>query len=147
MSLLKQIQADMYVAMKSGEKEKASALRIVMAKLKYRQIEKREDLSKEEEIKVLRTLEKQRKESVEQYKAAGRNELADAELAEAELIQAYLPQMMDEAKIRIIVEEVIGEVGANSMNDVGKVMPEVMKRGAGQIDGKQAQTILRELLG
>ena len=147
MSLMNQIQADMYAAMKSGEKEKASALRIVIAKLKDRHIEKREDLSEDEEIKVLRTLEKQRRESVDQYRSAGRDELADAEQTEAELIQAYLPHMMDEAKIRSIVEEVISEVGANSMSDVGKVMPLVMTRGAGQIDGKQAQTILRELLG
>ncbi|MBT3216858.1 MAG: GatB/YqeY domain-containing protein [Candidatus Marinimicrobia bacterium] len=146
MDLFDQLKTDMYAAMKSGEKEKASALRIVISKLKDRQIEKREDLNKEEILKVLRTLEKQRKESVEQYRSAGRDELADAEQIEADLINTYLPKMMDEMTIRTIVEDVIKETGAESMSDVGKVMPVVMKRGANQIDGKQAQTILRELL-
>lgn len=147
MSIMEQIQKDMYAAMKSGEKEKASALRTVVAKLKDRQIEKRDALTEDEEIKALRSLEKQRKESVEQYKNADRDELAASEQAEADLIKTYLPQMMDEAAIRTIVEEIVADVGAESMSDIGKVMPEVMKRGAGKIDGKQAQSILRELLG
>ncbi|MDP6532628.1 MAG: GatB/YqeY domain-containing protein [Candidatus Marinimicrobia bacterium] len=147
MSLMEQIQKDMYAAMKAGEKEKASALRTVVAKLKDKQIEKRDALTEDEEIKALRLLEKQRKESVEQYKNAGRDELAASEQAEADLIKTYLPQMMDESAIRAIVEEIVADVGAESMSDIGKVMPEVMKRGAGQIDGKQAQAILRELLG
>jgi hypothetical protein len=144
---MEQIQKDMYAAMKAGEKEKASALRTVVAKLKDKQIEKRDALTEDEEIKALRLLEKQRKESVEQYKNAGRDELAASEQAEADLIKTYLPQMMDESAIRAIVEEIVADVGAESMSDIGKVMPEVMKRGAGQIDGKQAQAILRELLG
>lgn len=147
MSLMEQIQKDMYAAMKAGEKEKASALRTVVAKLKDKQIEKRDALTEDEEIKALRSLEKQRLESVEQYKNAGRDELAASEQAEADLIKTYLPQMMDESAIRAIVEEIVADVGAESMSDIGKVMPEVMKRGAGQIDGKQAQAILRELLG
>lgn len=147
MSLMDQIQKDMYAAMKAGEKEKASALRTVVAKLKDKQIEKRDALTEDEEIKALRSLEKQRLESVEQYKNAGRDELAASEQAEADLIKTYLPQMMDESAIRAIVEEIVADVGAESMSDIGKVMPEVMKRGAGQIDGKQAQAILRELLG
>jgi uncharacterized protein YqeY len=146
MDLFDQLKTDMYAAMKSGEKEKASALRIVISKLKDRQIEKREDLNKEEILKVLRTLEKQRKESVEQYRSAGRDELADAEQIEADLINTYLPKMMDEMTIRTIVEDVIKETGAESMSDVGKVLPVVLKRGANQIDGKQAPTILRDLL-
>ena len=84
---------------------------------------------------------------MEQYKNAGRDELAASEQAEADLIKTYLPQMMDESAIRAIVEEIVADVGAESMSDIGKVMPEVMKRGAGQIDGKQAQAIIRELLG
>ncbi|HCI15391.1 MAG: GatB/YqeY domain-containing protein [Candidatus Marinimicrobia bacterium] len=147
MSVFEQIQSDMYVAMKAGEKEKASALRTTLAKLKDKRIEKREDLSEPEEIKVLQTLVKQRKESVEMFEKGGREELASAEKVEIEIINKYLPQMMPDDKIRAIVKEVVEEVGATSMADMGKIMPEVMKQGKGLIDGKTAQQFVREILG
>ena len=147
MSVFEQIQSDMYVAMKAGEKEKASALRTTLAKLKDKRIEKREDLSEPEEIKVLQTLVKQRKESVEMFEKGGREELASAEKVEIEIINKYLPQMMPDDKIRAIVKEVVKEVGATSMADMGKIMPEVMKQGKGLIDGKTAQQFVREILG
>ncbi len=147
MSVFEQIQSDMYVAMKAGEKEKASTLRTTLAKLKDKRIEKREDLSEPEEIKVLQTLVKQRKESVEMFEKGGREELASAEKVEIEIINKYLPQMMPDDKIRAIVKEVVKEVGATSMADMGKIMPEVMKQGKGLIDGKTAQQFVREILG
>jgi hypothetical protein len=147
MSVFEQIQSDMYVAMKAGEKEKASALRTTLAKLKDKRIEKREDLSEPEEIKVLQTLVKQRKESVEMFEKGGREELASAEKVEIEIINKYLPQMMPDDKIKAIVKEVVKEVGATSMADMGKIMPEVMKQGKGLIDGKTAQQFVREILG
>ncbi len=147
MSVFEQIQSDMYVAMKAGEKEKASTLRTTLAKLKDKRIEKREDLSEPEEIKVLQTLVKQRKESVEMFEKGGREELASAEKVEIEIINKYLPQMMPDDKIRDIVKEVVEEVGATSMADMGKIMPEVMKQGKGLIDGKTAQQFVREILG
>jgi|TARA_Y100000294_G_scaffold160539_1_gene164262 hypothetical protein len=147
MSLFDQIQNDMYAAMKAGEKEKATALRTTLAKLKDKRIEKRDDLSEAEEIKVLQTLVKQRKESVELYEKGGRPELAAAEKAEIDILNGYLPQMMSEEEIRAIVQSVAEEVGATSMADMGEVMPEVMKRGKGLIDGKTAQQFVREILG
>ncbi len=147
MSVFEQIQSDMYVAMKAGEKEKASTLRTTLAKLKDKRIEKREDLSEPEEIKVLQTLVKQRKESVEMFEKGGREELASAEKVEIEIINKYLPQMMPDDKIKAIVKEVVEEVGATSMADMGKIMPEVMKQGKGLIDGKTAQQFVREILG
>lgn len=137
----------MYAAMKAGEKEKATALRTTLAKLKDKRIEKRDDLSEAEEIKVLQTLVKQRKESVELYEKGGRPELAAAEKAEIDILNGYLPQMMSEEEIRAIVQSVAEEVGATSMADMGEVMPEVMKRGKGLIDGKTAQQFVREILG
>ena len=147
MSLYKQIQNDMYNAMKSGNKEDANTLRTTLAKLKDKVIEKRQDLSKEEEVKILHTLVKQRKESIELYEKGGRNELAEAEQKELEIINNYLPKMMDESDIKSIVKTVIDEVGATSMADMGKIMPEVMKRGKGLIDGKSAQKFVQELIG
>lgn len=146
MSLFDKIQKEMYAAMKSAEKAKATALRTVLAKLKDKQIEKRENLTEQEEIKVLQALLKQRKESIEMYRQGGRDDLVKSEETEAMIIESYLPQMMSNEDVKKLVQEIVQEVGAESMSDVGKVMPEVMRRGAGRIDGKQAQAALREIL-
>ena len=133
--------------MKSGNREDTNTLRTTLSKLKDKIIEKRQDLSKEEEVKILQTLVKQRKESIELYEKGGRNELAEAEQKELEIINNYLPKMMDKSDIKSIVKTVIDEVGATSMADMGKIMPEVMKRGKGLIDGKSAQKFVQELIG
>jgi hypothetical protein len=137
----------MYAAMKGGDKSKANTLRTTLAKLKDKKIEKRDDLTEQEEIKVIQTLVKQRKESIELYEKGGRSELATAEKVEMEILNGYLPQMMSADDIKAIVQSVADEVGATSMADMGKVMPEVMKRGKGLIDGKSAQQFVREILG
>ena len=147
MTLFEQIQSDMYAAMKGGDKSKANTLRTTLAKLKDKKIEKRDDLTEQEEIKVIQTLVKQRKESIELYEKGGRSELATAEKAEMEILNGYLPQMMSADDIKAIVQSVAEELGATSMADMGKVMPEVMKRGKGLIDGKSAQQFVREILG
>ena len=146
MTHFEKVQADMYTAMKSGDKEKANTLRNVLSKLKDKQIEKREALSNEEEIKILQTLVKQRKESIGLYKKGGRNELVVIEEQEMEIINSYLPKMMSDDSIKNIVKSVIESSGANSMADMGKVMPEVMKQGKGLIDGKTAQKFVSEML-
>ena len=146
MKHFEKIQSDMYQAMKSGEKETANTLRNVLAKLKDKQIEKRTDLTQEEEIKTLQTLVKQRKESIDLYQKGGRDELVDQETKEMDIINSYLPKMMDDEKIKEIVESVIQDTGASSMADMGKVMPEVMKLGKGLIDGKTAQQFVSEQL-
>ena len=147
MVLYEKIQSDMYTAMKAGEKEKASTLRTVLAKLKDKQIDTREPLSEKDEIKVLQTLIKQRKESIDLYQKGGRSELAEAESFELEIINTYLPEMMNEDDVRKLIEEIIEETGAQSMADLGKVMPQIMKQGKGLIDGKTAQRIVSEMLG
>ena len=147
MVLYEKIQSDMYTAMKAGEKEKASTLRTVLAKLKDKQIDAREALSEKDEIKVLQTLVKQRKESIDLYQKGGRSELAEAESFELEIINTYLPEMMNEDDVRKLIEEIIEETGALSMADLGKVMPQIMKQGKGLIDGKTAQRIVSEMLG
>lgn len=146
MTQFEKIQADMYTAMKSGEKEKVNTLRNVLSKLKDRQIEKRKALSNEEEIKILQTLVKQRKESIDLYEKGGRSELVAIEKKEMDIINSYLPKMMSEDTIKDIVKNVIDSSGANSVSDMGKVMPEVMKQGKGLIDGKTAQKFVSEML-
>ena len=146
MVLYEKIQSDMYTAMKAGEKEKASTLRTVLAKLKDKQIDNREPLSEKDEIKVLQRLVKQRKESIDLYQKGGRSELAETESFELEIINTYLPEMMNEDGVRKLIEKIIEETGAQSMADLGKVMPQIMKQGKGLIDGKTAQRIVSELL-
>ena len=146
MTHFEKVQADMYAAMKSGEKEKANTLRSILSKLKDKQIEKRETLSIEEEIKILLALVKQRKESIDLYKKGGRSELVAIEEQEMNVINSYLPKMMSDDNIKDIVKNVIETSGANSISDMGKVMPEVMKQGKGLINGKAAQKFVSEML-
>jgi len=146
MPLVDKIQKDMYKAMKEKEKERINALRNIIGKLKYRYIDKRDKLTEQEEIKVIQSLAKQRRESIEIYKQGGRNDLVETETKELSIIEEYLPQAMSEEEVRRLVRETVKETGAESMSDLGKVMPLVMKKGAGKVDGELAQEVLRELL-
>ena len=146
MPLVDKIQKDMYKAMKEKEKERINALRNIIGKLKYRYIDKGDKLTEQEEIKVIQSLAKQRRESIEMYKQGGRNDLVKTETKELSIIEEYLPQAMSEEEVRRLVRETVKETGAESMSDLGKVMPLVMKKGAGKVDGKLAQEVLIELL-
>ena len=147
MSLFQKIQTDMYEAMKLGDKNTSITLRTALAKLKNKKIDKQDDLSINDEIKVLQILVKQRKESIELYQKGDRPELVEIETKEMEILNNYLPKMMDENEIKNIVKTVIDDIGATSMEDMGKIMPEVMKRGNGLIDGKSAQKFVNEIIG
>jgi uncharacterized protein YqeY len=144
--MLKKLEQDMMQALKSKEKEKAGALRLIISKCKNKAIELRKELSDQEIIKVLQTVSKQHKESIKLYKEGNRNDLVEAEVRELGFVEVYLPSMMSEEDLRSLVSSVVAEVGATSMEDFGKVMPNVMKQGAGKIDGNTAQSIVKELL-
>ena len=146
MSLFDTIQNDMYAAMKSGDKHKTGTLRVALSTLKDKKIEKREELTEVEAIKIIQNLVKQRKEAADIYKENGRNDLMENENAELEILNAYLPQMMSEDDLRTLVKKVVEDIGASNLSDIGKVMPEVMKQSAGKADGKMAQSIVRDLL-
>jgi len=146
MSLFDTIQNDMYAAMKSGDKHKTGTLRVALSTLKDKKIEKRENLTDVEAIKIIQNLVKQRKEAADIYKENARNDLMENENAELEILNAYLPQMMSEDDLRTLVKKVVEDTGASSLSDIGKVMPEVMKQSAGKADGKMAQSIVRDLL-
>jgi uncharacterized protein YqeY len=146
MSLTEQMQKDMYAAMKNGEKEKATTLRGAYSKLKDKRIDKREDLSEQEEIQVIKTLVKQRNEAIEMYTRANRDDLASKEQSEREVLETYLPQMMNEDELKKLINDVIVETDAVAMSDFGKVMPVVMQRSAGKADGKLVQSLVREKL-
>ncbi len=140
------IQNDMYSAMKSGNKEKTATLRTILSILKSKRIDKQNELSKEDELKELRTFAKQRKEAMAMYQNGGRNDLVQNEKNELGVVESYLPKMMDGESVKQLVRQIIIETGASKSSDIGKVMPQVMKAGKGLIDGKTAQKIVRELL-
>ncbi len=146
MSFIESIKTDMYSAMKSGDKEKAGTLRTLLAKLKDRQINTRKELTDNDCINVIKTLVKQRKEAAKMYEDAKRPKLAEKEKIELAILKTYLPKMMTEQETRTLIENVINETGAEGISDIGKVMPIVMQRGEGKVDGKNANIILRELL-
>ena len=146
MKLLEKIINEMYLSMKSGDKTKANALRTLVSKLKDQQIKLRKDISDEEALKVIKTLVKQRKESAQIFLKAGREELAEKENLEISILEKYLPKMISDDEIRVLVEGIVKEIGAKDLSDIGKVMPLVMKRGKGKVDGKLANDILKELL-
>ena len=146
MDYIETIKVDMYAAMKSGNKDKAGTLRTLLAKLKDKQINTRKDLTEKECISVIKTLVKQRKESIEMYEKAGREGLAIKEKLELDILSVYLPEIMDEGDTRKLVQAVITETSAKGLSDLGKVMPIVMQKGGSEINGKMANQILRELL-
>tara|TARA_B100000809_G_scaffold191688_1_gene190400 strand:- start:3414 stop:3869 length:456 start_codon:yes stop_codon:yes gene_type:complete len=144
--MLDQIENDLKVALKSQDKTKVGVLRIVISKCRNKSIATGKSLEDSEVMKVLQTAAKQHKESIKLYNQGGRNDLVEQETLELNIVEAYLPSMMTEDEIKLIVVSVIEKTGASSMADFGKVMPQVMKEGAGKIDGGVAQNLLKELL-
>ena len=144
--MLKQIEKDMMEALKNKNKEKAGALRLLISKCKNKAIEVGHELSDTEVIKVLQMAAKQHKESIRMYKEGNRDDLVESEMYELQIVESYLPSMMSEDEVRRLVENIIEEVGASKMSDFGKVMPLVMQRGAGKVDGNLAQSIVKDLL-
>ena len=148
MSLTERIVADITAAMKAKEQERLGTLRMAKAALMNRKIEKGGELDEGEEQKVLQSLVKQRRDSVDQYEKAGRSELAEKETAEIAVLEEYLPQAASQEEIDRAVEEAIAETGASSMKDMGNVMKSAMTRLAGKnADGKMVSETVKAKLG
>ena len=146
MSLYETIQADMYKAMKNNEKFKSSTLRVALAKLKDKKIELREDLSKNDEVKIIQNLVKQRKEAADIYEKNNRSELMKNEMNELEILSIYLPKMMSENELNTLIKEVISDTGATNMSDMGKVMGLVIAKVEGRADGSIISKLVRDKL-
>jgi uncharacterized protein YqeY len=141
-SVTEQVRADINTAMKSAERERASALRLVLSELQKAAKEGSDD-----ELGVLRRERKRRLEAADQFRDGGRPELADKEQSEAELIGGYLPAELDDAELEAIVAEAIAQTGASEVKDMGQVMKVAMGRAAGRADGKRVSARVREALG
>jgi uncharacterized protein YqeY len=147
MGLRDQIDVDIKSAMKSGAKDKVSALRMLSAALKNKQIEKRAPLVDGEIVDTVRSLIKQRKDSIEQFAKGGRQDLVDKETAEVAVLEVYLPQQMAREEIEKIVRDVIAQTGAQGARDMGKVMKALVPLLAGRADNKLVSELVKSSLG
>jgi uncharacterized protein YqeY len=146
-SLKERLQADMKAAMKAGEKERLGVVRLVLAAIKQREVDERIQLDDDQIVAVLDKMVKQRRESIVQYRAGGRNDLADVESAEIGIIQAYLPQALSEAEIDALIREAIAETGAAGVSGMGKVMAVLKPRMQGRADMAMVSARVKSLLG
>lgn len=146
MSVLSDVQSSVKDAMKAGDKQKVAALRMVVCELQNEAKRTRTDLDEAAELAVLRRELKKRQESLEAFRAGGREELAVFEEYAAGLIEGLLPAQMSEADLSALVDRVIVETGASSPKEMGKVMSAVMAQGGATVDGKTASRLVKERL-
>ena len=147
MAIVEQINQDIIAAMKAKEAERLSALRMIKTALTLRETELTGGVDDAEAGRVLNTVLKQRRDAAEQYRAAGRNDLAEKEEREALLIQTYLPAAATEEEMARAVDETIAELGASSMKDMGAVMKAVRPRLEGKtVDGKALSDLVKAKL-
>jgi len=134
MSLKAQIQSDMKTALKAGEKERLSVIRMLLAAIQSKEIDERAELSDNDVLQVVEKLIKQRKDSARQFADAGRPDREAQELAEAEILQAYLPEQLSAAELEALVSDIIATTGAQGMKDMGKVMGQLKDKAQGRAD-------------
>jgi uncharacterized protein len=147
MSLSDRLTEDLKLAMKSRDQLRMDVIRMIKAAILNKEVELKRDLDDAEMSRVMTTLVKQRRESVEQFEKAQRRELAEKERREIEIIEAYLPKPPTHQELEALVVSIIGETGSSSMKDMGQIMKAVMARLAGQpIDGKQVSDLVKSKL-
>jgi uncharacterized protein YqeY len=142
MSILEQVQADVRTAMKAGDRERASALRMFVDVL-----QQDAKLGKGDEVAVLQRERKKRLEAADAYNEAGRAEQAAAEQFEAELVEGYLPQQLSDEELAELVDSAVAETGATEQRQMGQVMSALMPKVGGRADGKRVSAAVREKLG
>ena len=147
MNLKDKINLDLKDAMKSGDKIRLSVVRSIRALiLEFEKSGAAKELTPEDELKMLTTAAKKRKDSIEQFRNAGRSDLADTEEAELKILMDYLPKQMDEEEIKNEIIRLANEIGAKSKADFPKLMPLVMKELKGKADGKIVKSIVENIL-
>ena len=146
MGLTEQINKDIIVAMKSGDKAGLSVLRMLKSDLKYKQIELKVELTNEDCIAVMTSAAKKRRDAIEEYKKADRDDLMAKEIAELEIIKKYLPQQISEEELKSLIKEVINETNASTSADIGMVMKGIMPKVKGRADGRKINQFVSEIL-
>ena len=148
MSLKSRIQDDVKSAMRAHERERLAVLRLVTAAIKQKEVDERIELDDAQVLAVLDKMVKQRRESLEQYRDAGRDDLADQEAFELDLIQTYLPEPLGEAELDGLIRATITELGASSIRDMGAVMNALRPEVQGRADMKAvSQAVKNQLMG
>lgn len=150
MSLKERIGEDIKSAMKAKDKIRLETVRGIKKAILEKEVALRpkgqDSLTKEQEIELLAQQAKQRRDSIEQYQKAGREDLAEKEQQELAILETYLPEQVDDAELESIVDEIIASVGATSAKDLGKVMGTAMKQLKGKADGKKIQALVKSKL-
>ena len=147
MSLKTRILDDVKTAMRSHDRERLAVLRLVTAAIKQREVDERIELDDDDVLRVLDKMNKQRRESLEQYTNAGRDDLAAQERFELELIKTYLPEQLGEAEIAALIDAAVAATGAESIRDMGAVMGSLRSQVQGRADMKQVSAAVRSRLG
>ena len=146
MSLMEKLTADMKEAMKQGEKERLSVIRLVRGSVRQAELDGKKTLSDDEIIGVITKEVKMRRDSIEEFERGGRSDLVEKTQAEIAILMPYLPAQLSPDEVRQIVETAVAEVGATTAKDMGKVMGVLMPRVKGRADGKLVNEIVRSLL-
>ncbi len=147
MGLRETIDADTKAALKSGAKDKVSTLRMLNAALKNKQIDRRRPLTEEEVVETVRSLIKQRKDSIEQFAKGHRQDLVDKETAEVAVLEAYLPAQLSREELETMVRSAIAQTGALGAKDMGKVMKALIPMVGGRADGRLVSEMVKNALG
>lgn len=147
MELRSRIEADTIAALKAGAKDKVSTLRMLSAALKNKQIDKRRPLTEEEVVESVRSLIKQRRDSIEQFAKGNRQDLVDKETAEITVLEVYLPQQLTREELEVMVRDVVTQAGAQGAKDMGKVMKALIPLVGGRADGKLVSELVKNALG
>ncbi len=145
-TLLDQIKNDMKEAMKAKKVVKRDALRLLLSAFKQVEVDERKELTDEDVAKIIQKQVKQRQDSAAQYKEAGRDDLLEKEEAEMAIFMVYMPKQLDDAELESALKEIIAQVGAESMKDIGKVMGSASKQLSGKADGKRINECAKSLL-
>ncbi len=147
MSIKKQLRDALTEALKSGETQRKTTLRMALASIKNAEVEAREDLAEDLVLNLVQKEVKARQETIEGAKQANRPDLIEKAEQEIKILSEFLPQQLSAEELKALVQEAIQESGASSMSEIGKVMGALMPKIRGRADGKQANQFVRELLG
>jgi uncharacterized protein len=142
MSLLETLNSDLIVALKKGDKIRVEVIRGLKSDIKYKEIEKKEPLTEEDTLGVLAAAAKRRRDSIEQFRQGGRDDLVMKEGGELEIITSYLPQQLSDEQLQEIVGATLLEIGAKTPADLGKAMKEIMPKVKGRADGNRVRQII-----
>ncbi|MBK9160958.1 MAG: GatB/YqeY domain-containing protein [Nitrosomonadales bacterium] len=143
MSLKQQISDDMKAAMRARETARLGAIRLLLAAMKQREVDERIELTDADVVSIIEKMLKQRRDSISQYEAAGRQDLADAEKFEVSVLQAYMPQQFSESEIIAAIADAIASTGAAGMQDMGKVMGSLKPKLAGRADMGKVSALIK----